>query len=210
MAFDPNDKETQDAIKSAVEEATRAQQDKNKQLLDELKKARRGQDIDPADHAALQTELEQTQAKLADATKSLKLATGEAEKHKAAFEKESQFSHKLLVENGLTDALLKVNVKPELSKAAKAMFASQVKLEIEGESRVAKIGDKALADFISEWSKSDEGKVFISAPANQGGGANGGGGGGSTKKWSEMNLDERSAIYRSNPEQAKQLQAATS
>jgi hypothetical protein len=80
----------------------------------------------------------------------------------------------LLIDNGLTDALLKAGVKPEMSKAVKAMLAGQVSLKVEGDKRLAVVGDKALGDFVTEWAQSDEGKHFVAAPANQGGGANGG------------------------------------
>lgn len=209
MPFDPNDQETKDAIKAAVEEAVAGLQTKNQELLGKLKKAQKDATIDPAEHAALQTELEQAQAKLAEATKAMKTITTEAEKHKKAYETEAQFAHRLLVDNGLTDALVKAGVKPEYMKAAKALHSGSVALVVDGENRVAKIGDKILSDFVTEWAKSDEGKHFVAAPANQGGGANGGGtGGGSTKKWSEMNLDERTTLFKSNPEHAKQLQGA--
>jgi len=209
MPFDPNDQETKDALKAAIEEAVTGLKEKNQELLGKLKKAQKDATIDPADHAALQTELEQAQNQILEANKALKTANLDADKHKKAFEAESQFAHRLLVDNGLTDAILKVGVKPELSKAVKAMMAGLVKLDVDGENRVAKIGDKPLADYVSEWAKSDEGKHFVAAPANNGGGANGGGhGGGSTKKWAEMNLDERTALFKSNPEQAKAMQTA--
>jgi hypothetical protein len=38
------------------------------------------------------------------------------------------------------------------------------------------MGDKPLVDAVAEWASSDEGKHFISAPANSGGGAAGGNG----------------------------------
>jgi hypothetical protein len=210
MPFDPNDQETKDAIKAAIEEAVTGLQAKNSELLGKLKKAQKDSAIDPADHAALQAELEETQAKLAELGKAMKLVTEEADKIKKAYETEAQFSHRLLVENGLSDAIIKAGVKPEFSKAVKAMLAGQVKLESDGENRVAKIGDKTLDVFVAEWVKTDEGKHFALAAANQGGGAAGGGTGApQTKKWSEMNLDERTNLFKSNPEQAKKLQGET-
>jgi hypothetical protein len=209
MTFDPNDEDTKAALKTAVEEAVSGLQAKNAELLGKLKKAQKDSLIDPADHAALQAELEQAQGQLAESTKAIKTITAEADKHKKAYETEAQFAHRLLVDNGLTDSLLKAGVKPELSKAVKAMMAGQVSMVAEGDNRIAKVGDKPLADFVAEWAKSDEGKHFVAAPANQGGGASGGAnGGGNSKKWSDMNLDERTNLFKSNPEQAKALQAA--
>lgn len=205
MPFDPNDQETKDAIKAAIEEAITGLKEKNFELLGKVKKLQKDATIDPAEHQALMTELEQTQAKLAEAAKALKAAAAETEKHKKAFETEAQFAHRLLVENGLTEALLKAKVKPELSKAVRAMLSGQVSLVADGDTRVAKIGDKPLDVFVDEWAKSDEGKHFVSAPANHGGGAGGGGGKGETKPWKDMSLDERTNLFKANPEQAKSL-----
>lgn len=175
MAFDPNDADTKAALAKAIEEAVAGLQTKNTELLAKLKKAQKDSTISPEDHAALQAEFEQTQAKLTEATKLAKAATTEAEKIKRAYETESKVAHNLLVENGLTQALVAAKVKPELMKAAKAMLSGSVVLTADGENRVAKIGDKPLADAVTEWAKSDEGKHFVTAPANGGGGANGGG-----------------------------------
>ena len=88
-------------------------------------------------------------------------------------ESESGFTSKLLLDNGLTDALVNVGVKKELLPAVKALLSKQAKVVIDGDARKAVIGDKGLSEFIAEWSASDEGKHFIQAPANGGGGADG-------------------------------------
>lgn len=180
MAFDKNDPEIKAAIQAAVNaevaEATEGLKAKNTELLGKLKKAQKDATIDPADHAALQAELDSTQTKLAEALKVAKEATKEVDKIKKQYETESLVAHRLLVDNGLSTALLEAGVKnPVYQKAAKAMLAGQVVLSADGENRVAKVGNKLLKDFVSEWSKSDEGKAFVDAPQNQGGGAQGGG-----------------------------------
>lgn len=182
MAFDKNDPEVKAAIKEATEaaitEATAGLVTKNQELLGKLKKAQKDATIDPADHAALQAELDAIQTKLADALKATKEATKEIEKLKKQCETESKVAHNLLVENGLTMALLEAGVKkPAYQKAARAMLACQVVLTADGENRVAKVGDKTLAEFVKEWAVSDEGKAFVDAPGNIGGGALGGGDG---------------------------------
>jgi hypothetical protein len=181
MAVDLKDAEVQAAIKAAVEsavaEATEGLKAKNVELLAKLKKAQKDSIVDPAEHAALQSELEGTQAKLAEATKAFKAATSESEKVKKAYESESQLTHRLLVDNGLTDALTKSGVtNPVHLRAAKAMLAGQVQLIADGENRIAKVGEKPLADYVGEWAKSDEGKYFVAAQQNTGGGAMGGDG----------------------------------
>ena len=185
MAFDANDTETKaalaKAVKDAVDEAVSGLQSKNTELLGKLKKATKDAQIDPADHAALQAELDDTETKLATAMKDAKAATKLADDAKKAFEGESKVAHDLLVNTGLSDALIANGVKKaSYLKAAKAMLASQVKLEADGDKRIAKVGDKALADYVKEWAASDEGKTFVDAPGNVGGGAGGGADGGAS------------------------------
>ena len=192
--FDINDADTKKAVKEAIEsavaEATEGLKAKNAELLGKLKKATKDAAIDPAEYQAVQAELEQTQAKLAEAQKIAKTAAKEAESAKKALEGEAGFVSKLLVDNGLNDALLKAGVKPEMTKAVKALLSGQVSIKIDGDKRDAVIGDKSLSDFVSEWAKSDEGKHFVAAPANQGGGAPGGAGkGGNVKSLTRTAFD---------------------
>jgi hypothetical protein len=178
MAIDLNDPEVKAAIKAAadaaVSEATAGLLAKNQELLGKVKKLQKDAAIDPAEYQALSEAKDTAEAKLAEALKTVKQATTQAEKDRKALEAETGYVSKLLIDNGLTDALLKAGVKPEMSKAVKAMLAGQVSLKVEGDKRLAVVGDKALGDFVTEWAQSDEGKHFVAAPANQGGGANGG------------------------------------
>jgi hypothetical protein len=183
MAFDANDTETKaalaKAVKDAVDEAVTGLQAKNTELLGKLKKAQKDATIDPADHAALQAELDETQVKLTAALKDAKAATKAADDAKKALEGESKVTHNLLVDNGLSDALIANGVKKaSYLKAAKAMLAGQVILTSDGDDRIAKVGDKLLKDFVKEWAASDEGKSFVDAAVNSGGGADGGAEGG--------------------------------
>jgi len=191
MAFDPKDPETKKALDDAIAKAVNSVKEdieglkqKNYDLKGELIKAKKGQDVDPADHAALEKELEEAQDKLKAAEKTAKTATKEAEEMKKSYEGESKVVRDLLVDNGLSSALLGNGIKnPSYLKAAKALLASQVTLEVDGDKRVAKVGDKALADHIKEWAGSDEGKAFVDAKVNSGGGGgfDAGGNGGEAK-----------------------------
>jgi len=179
-AFDPKDpadiKIVQDMIDAAVEPLAA----KNKELLGEVKKAKKGQEIDPAEFAALETERDGLAAKLKEADKALKVATTAAETANAALQGEQGFNHGLLVDNGLMSALTENGVKdPALLKAAAALLKASNKIEVvvDGTARTAKVGDKSLADFAKAWAGSDEGKAFVAAPGNGGGGAPGSTGG---------------------------------
>lgn len=188
MSIDLNAPEVQEAIKSAVKAAVESETSglisKRDELLAEVKKLKKGQEIKPEQYEALEAELESTRDKLAEASKIAKTTQTEFEKVKKMFEAENSFTSRLLVDNGLQAELLKVGVtNPAHLKAVKSMLSGQVQVRVEGDERKAIIGDKTLSDYVSEWSKSDEGKHFVAAPSNSGGGSTGGGnagGGGKT------------------------------
>jgi len=174
MSIDLTSPEAKEAIKAAVEEATAGLAAKNKELLAEVKEARKSRTIDPKEIEDRDNEIEALKTQLGEAQKTVKLATTEAEKAKKALEGAEGFTQKLLVDNGLTDALTKAGVtNPVHLKAAKSMLAGQVAIVADGDNRMAKIGDKDLAAAIGEWAKGDEGKFFVAAAQNNGGGANG-------------------------------------
>jgi hypothetical protein len=196
--LDLNAPEVKEAIKLAVQEATEGLAQKNKELLGELKTARKSLEIKPEDLDKVERERDELAEKLANTDKLYKETLKTTEKIKQQYEQESKFTHGLLVDNGLNDVLVKNGVSnPAMLKAVKSMLASQVKIEAEGESRVAKIGDKALADFVSEWSKSDEGKFFVTANNNTGGGAQGGSGSNSAKQMTRAQFDAADQVTRS-------------
>lgn len=200
MAIDINDPEIKDAIKHAVEEATRPLLDKRDELLNEVKQLRKGKQVSPEDLEKLENERDSYKEQLNKYEKDLKKANEAVSNIQKQLEAESGFTQKLLVENGLTEALTKVGVtNPAFLKAVKSTLASQVQLVVEGDTRIAKVGDKALADFVNEWAKSEEGQYFVSAPANSGGGSSGGssGGSGQTKGKIDGNLKERAEYFGS-------------
>lgn len=152
--------------------------EKNKELLAELKKVkadlRKVQDIKPEDYQAVVDELESVKEKLSATEKGLKTANSEAEKFKGLYESESAHTAKTLIDSGLTNALVDAKVDAKYLKAVKALIGGDAKVETDGDKRIVKIGDKALGDYIKEWSATDEAKHYISAPVNSGGGAGGG------------------------------------
>jgi hypothetical protein len=177
--FDASTPEAKAAIKDAVEkavaEATEGLADKNKQLLAELKEAKKGKTIDPSEVADLERQVETLQGDLKKAQGELKTANATAEKATKDLATEQAFTQKLLVDNGLGDELVKAGVSnPVHLKAVKAILASQVKIVADGENRNAMVGDKKLADFVKEYAASDEGKHFVTASSNSGGNGNGG------------------------------------
>lgn len=180
-AFDPNDPADAKVLEDAVKAATDALAAKNKQLLGELKTAKKGQEIDPAAYAALEQERDTLTGQLDEANKSLKAAQKAVADTTKALEGEQGFTQRLLVDNGLMAALGEAGVKnPVHLKAAAALIRSSAKVEVkvDGDARTAVVGDKSLGEFVKAWAASDDGKAFVTAPVNSGGNASGGGGGG--------------------------------
>lgn len=195
--IDLNAPEVKDAIQAAVDAAVAPLATKRDELLAEVRKLKAGKQVSPEDYAALEAERDELRASLDKTGKELKAAIANAEKATKALETESGFTKKLLADNGLSDALVKAGVNnPAHLKAVKALLAGQVQIVSEGDQRIAKVGDKALADFVTEWAKSDDGKHFVSAPANSGGGAQGGAGGAGGKTMTRAEWDTKSHADR--------------
>lgn len=182
MSIDLNESEIQKAIKAAVDEATSGLVGKRDELLAEVKKLRKNQEIKPEQLEELENQVEAYKTKWTEAEKQAKAIAQEADKVKKLYEAESGYTNNLLVENGLNEALVKEGIAKQFLPAVKSMLKGQVQVKIEGNERKAIIGDKPLSEFVSEWSKSEEGKHFIAAPANSGGGSNGGGNAGGNAK----------------------------
>lgn len=185
-------------IAEAIEEATTGLSKKNQELIAELREAKKGKAIDPAELDRLQSKIDSLEADLSGAQKASKDQAKLLKQAQDALVSESGFTQKLLLDNGLTEALVKAGVASQFLPAVKAMFGTQAKIVAEGDVRKALIGDKDLTEFVSSWATSDEGKHYISAPANGGGGASGGTGGSSGQKvWTREKFDSSSHFERS-------------
>lgn len=193
-----SEEELKAKIDEAIESATGGLVKKNQELLSELKEARKGRAIDPAELDKLQTKIDALEADLGTAHKTKKEQEKALKLAQDALASESGFTQKLLLDNGLTEALVKAGVATPMLPAVKAMLGSQAKVIVDGDARRAVIGDKDLTEFVSAWATTDEGKHFIAAPANGGGGASGGAGNGSgAKVWTREKFDAASHFERS-------------
>lgn len=184
MAYDPADPEDKrivakliaDALAEAATEyetETEGLRTNNKRLLADLKKAQKGEG-DPAEISRLESELEASKLALRESEKSLKKLTKDFEETNNKLGEESTYAQKLLVDNGLTEALVTSKVAPEYLDAVKALLAPQITIKTDSNGRSAVVGDKSLGDFVKEWSQGDQGKAFIAANINGGGDAKGG------------------------------------
>lgn len=167
--------EVQAAISAAVEKATAPLLAKRDELLGEVKKLRKNAEIDPADLERVEAERDELRAQLADATKAAKAAAKAVEEANKRAEAAEGSTTKLLADNALVEALSKAGItNPVHQKAVKAMFAGDVQVVADGDSKVARIGDKSVVDALTEWAATDEGKHFVAAPDITGGGSQGG------------------------------------
>jgi hypothetical protein len=213
MPFDITDPETKAALEEAIEKATAPLIAKNRELLTEVKKAKKGAEVDPAEFERVETELEQAKAQLAEATKQSKATAKAAEDAAKALAAEQAHTQRLLINDGLTQALTAAGVKdPMHLKAAAALIRDEFKpgVTVDGDSRFAVIGEKKLGDWVKEWAGSDAGKSFVAAPHNAGGGATGGkGGSGVVNPWApdSRNSTLQGQMYLTNPAQAKAMAA---
>jgi len=215
LAYDPNDpadKRIVDGLIAAALEAAQEEHEaevtrltsKNSELLGKLKNARNGGD-NAEEVSRLENELSETQGKLRTAEgdlrtvkRELATVTGERDTAVTSLESESNFARSMVVENGLTAALVEANVAPEFMEAARAMLEKSVTVKVEGDNRNAVVGDKSVLDYVKDWAASDKGKHFVKAPANGGGNTgdnNQPANGGASKKIAEMNEAERVAHY---------------
>lgn len=191
--------EIQAVIDSAIAEAVAGLKAKNSELLDKNKKLMKNQEIDPQTVVDLEKQIEQLQADLTASQKVSKDSVKTIDTLTKQLQSETGFTQKLLIDNGLTESLVKNGIAPQFLPAVKAMFSGQAQIVADGESRTARIGDKALNDYVKEWAASDEGKHFVIAPANSGGGSHGGTGGNTgTKTMSRSQFDASSQADRAS------------
>lgn len=139
--------------------------------LVKLKARAKGSEIDPDEYANLQSQVETLSYKYDSDTK---LSKKEIERLSNLVKEKDGALTTYLLDAGLTDALAKQKVKPELMDAAKAFLKQSAAIKSDNGNYQAVIGDKALHEYISEWVSSENGKHFVQPDANSGGGANGG------------------------------------
>ena len=196
MPIDRKDPEVIALIEEITTVATEALSAKNRELLGEVKalKAKsKGADIDPAEHAALQTQVEELTDKLGKAEKSGKV---ELEKlNKSLTEKDGALT-KYLIDAGLTDALAKAGVQAPMLDAVKALHQSKASINAKDGAYEALIDGKPLAEFVTTWAQSDQGKHFVAAPQNNGGGAQGGSGKAAAKSMTRADFDKADPVFR--------------
>lgn len=122
----------------------------------------------------------------------------------------------LASENALLSALSGVGVKADLFGAARSLLAGQV--TVDADTLVATVDGRPVADYVSDWAQSAEGRHFVRAKLTTGGGGSFGNsptagrrGAFSENPWKKgptFNLTRQGQVLKSNPALAAQLQRA--
>lgn len=194
MAVDLNDPEVKAALEAAVEEAVNGLKKKNSELLRKLEAAK---EIKPEDFQRALEERDAAQAKLADVSKELRETKGQVKSLDEAVKAKHAVIERTLIDDHLTNALVKANVRPEFMEFVKSYHRGTAKVVEENGEYRAVLGDKPIADAISAWAASDAGKAVIAAPANGGGGASGSGGSkGQPRKVSQAEFEALDPVTR--------------
>lgn len=195
---------TEEELKALVEDlkvqvdATNA---KNKELLGKLRESNlKNKEIDLDTYTRALEENDTLKSELSKTKGELNLKAKDLEKLSGTLTEKENYLKNLTLENSLNEQLTKANVKPELLPAVKALLKGQASVN---ENNVL-IGDKAINDFMTEWSATD-GKAYIQAPANSGTGATGSNGGGNVQKLSDLSESERINLFKTDPIRFNQM-----
>lgn len=152
-------------LKNQVE----ATNSKNSELLKELRAAKnKNKELDFDTYNKVLEENDTLKSELSKTKGELNLKAKDLEKLSGTLTEKENYLKNLTLENSLNEQLTKVGVKAELLPAVKALLKGQASVN---DNNVL-IGDKAINDFMAEWSATD-GKAYIQAPANSGTGATG-------------------------------------
>ena len=175
-------------LKNQVE----ATNSKNSELLKELRIAKnKNKELDFDTYNKVLEENDTLKSELSKTKSELNLKAKDLEKLSGTLTEKENYLKNLTLENSLNEQLTKVNVKPELLPAVKALLKGQASVN---ENNVL-IGDKAINDFMTEWSTTD-GKAYIQAPANSGTGATGSNGSATTSGKLDGTKSEQEAYIK--------------
>ena len=188
------DEAVEDHVSSRVDEEVTGLKRKNAELIRTNKRLKQGVDgVEQLDELQGRIdELQEENTKLQkEGERIKKQSVKQIDELQTQLQSEQGAVSSLLVDHGLTEALTKAGVKnPAYVKAAKALLRDKVKVVADGGERKAFVEDKALAEFVTEWSQGDEGKEFIASSGNSGGGAGGSSGGSNTKTITRAEFDQ--------------------
>lgn len=175
-AADPSDDavDVKQMVKDAVEAATAPLIAKRDELLGEVKKLRKNQEITPEVLEAVEAERDELKANLQKANGELKTAKKAAEDATKALEAEVNLTNTEKVKSDLTAAFLNAGVSDsDYLDLLVSKYSSSAKVVKDGEARKVTINDKDIDTYMTEWKSTDSAKKVISPNQNNGGGSQG-------------------------------------
>lgn len=206
-----NDLDLTDEQKAAVNKLTDGLVNKNTDLLGKIsagKEKATGANAELERLRILEQGLEQS--KLEEAENYKGALTLKEQQYNADLEKltsgsneKDQLIHKLLVENGLTAELVKLNVNPDLMGLIQQGLSATATVT-DGK---AMIGEKSLSEYMQEWGETPQGKASRVAAQNSGGDGVGGSSSIQGKKMADLSGPERTALFQQNPTEFNRLKA---
>jgi hypothetical protein len=170
-------------LESLLEPTVKGLKSKNEELLEKLKKEKDSKTDIESRLEGLEEKKREAEEKAAEKSGDFNKLKEQLEtRHNKEVEKLQGEKKELIgkldthvLGNGLTEALVKAKIRPEMMGAAKALIRQTTQGEVGDNDGTpfAKFDGKAVDEFVTGWSQSDEGKHFVSADQNSGGGSNG-------------------------------------
>lgn len=201
LIADGKESEVDALIEAHTENEVKGLKSKNADLLGDKKKLKESESTLTERLEALEKDKEDAETKALDKSGDIKAIKEQLQlKHDKEMEKvvgerddaKGQLS-KHVVSGGLTQALIKANVNPDMIDAATAVINQNFKGEVGNNDGTpfAKFDGQAVNDFVADWAGTDSGKRFVLADKNNGGGSNGANGNG------KAGNDQRKTMSRS-------------
>jgi hypothetical protein len=181
----------EEEIKAMQEENARLKAHSDK-LLGELKAAKKGSSVDYAEFEIVKSQYSDLQDKFDKINKSSKV---EIDKLSNSLKEKESVLSKHLIDGGLSAALAKNGVAPQLMDGAMALLRQSAAI---GDGYAVKLGDKALDEAVKDWVVGDVGKFYVSGRGNSGGGATGSSANGGKNTMSRDNFDSLAASEKMN------------
>lgn len=181
----------EEEIKAMQEENARLKAHSDK-LLGELKAAKKGTSVDYAEFELVKSQYSDLQAQFDKVNKSSK---AEIDKLSNSLKEKDSVLSRHLIDGGLSAALAKNGVAPQLMDGAMALLRQSAAI---GDGYSVKLGDKALDEAVKDWVSGDVGKFYVSGRGNSGGGASGSSASGSKNVMSRDNFDSLAASEKMN------------
>ncbi|PZQ45242.1 MAG: hypothetical protein DI551_08005 [Micavibrio aeruginosavorus] len=165
-------------LQKLIDAETKGLKDKNAELHGKLKK--KDEEVASINErlTSLEAEKQEAEEKIANKKGDIEAVRAqEKEKYNKEIKKKDDEIAGLkdqinthVVDGGLSAALSKAGVLPEMTEAAFDHLKARNKIEVVDGKAV--IGGKTLDEFMPEWAK-ESGKIFVAAPGNGGGGSKG-------------------------------------